>query len=103
MQVDIETIVAFVVGVVATGRLARLIVDDDWPPVVWLRERYVLAVPVAWGELVMCSFCVSVWFALPNLLLAWVTDLSWLWWFPNLWLAGAYLAAMVNARDVPAD
>ncbi len=103
MQVDLTTIVAFIVGVAATGRLARLVVDDDWPPVVWLREKYVLAVPPNWGELVTCSFCVAPWFALPNLLLAWATDLSWVWWVPNLWLGGAYLAAILNARDVPAD
>lgn len=103
MQVEIETIVAFLVGVIATGRLTRLVVDDDWPPVVWLREKYILAVPEKWGELVTCSFCVSVWFALPNLLLAWATDLSWVWWVPNLWFASAYLGAILNARDVPSD
>ena len=52
MQVEIETIAAFLVGVIATGRLTRLVVDDDWPPVVWLREKYILAVPEKWGELV---------------------------------------------------
>lgn len=100
---EVEYIAAFLIGVIATGRLARLIVDDDWPPVMWLREKYILAVPDKWGELVECSFCVAPWFALPNLILAYTSDLAWWWWFPNLWLGGAYLAAILNARDVPSE
>ena len=100
-QVDLTTIVAFLVGVLATGRLARLVVDDDWPPIAWLREKYILNVRADWAELVTCSFCVSIWFALPNLLLAWASGLAWWWWCFNLWFAGAYIAGMVVARDVP--
>ena len=99
--ISLTLIIAFLVGVVATGRLTRFAVDDDMPILVWLREKYILAVPEKWAELVMCGFCVSVWFALPNVLLAWATDLSWVWWLPNLWLAGAYLAAILHARDIP--
>ena len=105
---DLALLFAFFVAVSATGRLARLIVDDDWPPVMWLREKYVMKVPDAWGELVTCTFCVAPWIALPNLLLGWLSfngdgQLDWWWWVPNLWLAVAYWAAILNARDVPAD
>lgn len=103
MPVDLTTIVAFLIGTIATARAVRLIVDDDWPPVVWLREKYVLSVPEDWAELVTCPFCVAPWIAMPNLALAWASDLAWYWWIPNLWFAVAYLAAMLNVRDVPAD
>lgn len=96
-------ILAFIVAVIATARLTRLVVDDDWPPMAWLREKYVMAVPEKWAALVECPFCAAPWFALPNLLLAWASDLAWYWWLPNLWLSAAYLAAIVNVRDVPAD
>lgn len=103
MQVDLTLIAAFVVGVIATARLTRLVVDDDWPPIKWLREKYVMNVSYDWSLLVECPFCVSPYFALPNLLVAWWSDLAWFWWIPNLWLAGAYLAAILNVRDVPVD
>jgi len=103
MDITIELAVAFVFGVVATGRITRLIVDDDYPPVVWLREWYVLRVPPAWGELVACAFCVSPYVAAINLGVGWASDFAWFWWVPNVWLAGSYLAAMLTARDIPAE
>jgi hypothetical protein len=101
--ITVTTIIAVLVGIIATGRMTRLIVDDDWPPIVWLREKYVMAVPAAWAELAMCGFCVAPWVALPNLLIGWASDLAFWWWLPNLWFAGAYAAAMLNARDVPSE
>ena len=105
MNVDLETIVAFLIGVLAVSRLTRLIVDDDWPPIVWFREWYVvdLCKGNKWGELVGCSFCMSVWIGLPWLLVAWASGLAWWWWVPSLWLGGSYIAAMINVRDVPSD
>jgi len=105
VQIDVTTATAFVIGVLATGRLARLIVDDDWPITVWFREWYIdrLTKGNGWSELVVCAFCVAPWIALPNLLLAWGSGLAWYWWLPNLWLATAYLAGMIVARDIPAD
>ncbi len=102
-EVNLEIIVAFVVGTVAVGRLARLMVDDDWPPVMWLRGWYIRKVPEAWAPLVTCAFCVAPWAALPNLLIAWASGLAWYWWVPNLWLASAYLGAILNGRDIPSQ
>ena len=96
-------IIAFLVGIVATGRLTILLVDDDWPPIVWLREKYVMSVPANWAELAMCGFCVAPWIALPNLAIGWASDLAWWWWAFNVWLAGSYAASMLNARDVPSS
>ena len=108
MTVDLTLIVAFLIGSLAVGRLARLVVDDDWPPVVWARGKYVAKVPEPWMELVACSFCVAPWFALVNLGAGWLSIngdglLDWWWWLPNIWLAMAYVGAMITARDIPAD
>jgi hypothetical protein len=105
LEIDLTSIVAFLVGVLAVARVTRLIVDDDWPPIVWLREWYVvdLCKGNKWGELVGCSFCMSTWVGLPWLLAAWASGLAWWWWVPSLWMGGSYLAAMVNVRDVPSD
>jgi hypothetical protein len=66
----------------ASYRLTRLVVDDTFPPVQWVRDRVVgddPAVPrwrgvPAWvGDLVSCSWCASVWVS------AGVTALTWVW------------------------
>jgi Protein of unknown function (DUF1360) len=52
-----------VVGVVlATWRATHLVVDDDFPPIRWLRDR--LQGGPGWlGDLVGCRWCASVWVA----------------------------------------
>lgn len=102
MTITLDIIAAFIVGSLAVGRLARLVVDDDFPPVMWLRGWYIRTVPEHWAELVACAFCIAFWFALADTLWAFVSDLHWTWWFFNLTFAGAYLGAIINKRDVPA-
>jgi len=120
----IELVLAFVIGVIAVARATRLVVDDDWPPMVRLRDWYAGALVKvfkadgtndkqarkvdAWYQLVECPFCMSTWFGLANLGLAALSynddqQLDWWWWLPNLWFAGIYLAAMLNVRDIPPE
>jgi Protein of unknown function (DUF1360) len=121
---SLDLVFAFIVGVLAVARLTRLLVDDDWPPIVWVRDKYLDALVRLfhadgtndeaarkahdWYQLVECPFCASTWFALANLGLAWWSyngdgQLDWWWWLPNLWFAGMYLAAMINVRDIPPE
>lgn len=96
--------VAFIIGVLAVGRLTRLLVDDTWPPVMWWRGKWDGWTQTSgWNELFHCGWCISVWIALPWTLWAWLSDLHWSWWVVSLWLAVAYAAAIVNARDIPAE
>lgn len=109
--------VAFGLAVVAAGRFTRLVVHDDWPPMVWLRERYLMATcgttdpeeVFGWGKLVTCPFCWAPWPVLVDLgWAAWSgldTSQPWgvAWWLANLWFAGSYLAAMVVLRDEPPE
>jgi hypothetical protein len=110
MTVDLTLIVAFLIGVLGTARVTRLIAEDDYPPALWLRELWIVKVCKgnAWSKLIECPFCLSPYIGAVNLGFAWLSingdsTLDWWWWIPNLWLAGAYLAASYVARDIPPD
>jgi len=96
-------IVAFVVGVIGCARITRLLTEDDWPPVEWLRGQYVRRVPESWSSLVECPFCMAPWVALLEVLTAWAWDLPWWWWLGNVWLGGSYLASILTTRDLPPE
>lgn len=103
-----DHVAVFIVGMLATARMARLLVEDDYPPVVWLREAYIKRVPDDWHPLAECPFCISPYLAAINVTFAfvvfnWHEDWAWVWWWPNLVAAVAYLAAMVVARDIPPE
>jgi len=98
----LEWTAAFVVGALAVGRVTRLLVEDNFPPIAWWREAYQKRVTRgAWGDLATCPFCMAPWVGLADLAWGWFTELQPAWWFVNLWFAVAYLAAMVVVRDTP--
>jgi hypothetical protein len=103
VTVTTTMIVAMIVGTIAVGRGTRLFVDDDMPLFKGFREWFVLKVPEPWNELIVCPICTSIYLAAANVTWAFVSDLHWTWWFLNLLLASAYVAAMINVRDVPQD
>lgn len=99
----IYDILAFVIGVIAVGRAARLLVHDDYPPAQWVREKYVRHTSKGWETLFLCPFCIAPYLAAGDLawyLLAegWVVDA---WWIVNIWAAVSYLAAILVAYDQP--
>lgn len=95
---------AFFVGVLAVARFTRLVTEDDFPPILWLRSRWDRATRNShWSILLECPFCFAAWVALADLTWAWVSRLHPAWWFCNLWFAVAYLAAMIVVRDIPEE
>lgn len=56
---------AFLIATLATWRLAHLVAHEDGPfdAIVRLRSR---AGDSAWGRLMDCPYCLSLWFALPG-------------------------------------
>jgi hypothetical protein len=65
----------------AAYRLTRLVVEDTFPPVQWVRDRITGddpqvarwgGVPNWVGALISCSWCASVWIAAGVVLLTWV-------------------------------
>ena len=95
---------ALLIGVLAVARAARLVVFDDYPPMVWLRRRwYVLVGDSDWKKLVDCAFCAAPYLAAADIAWAWVSDFHWTWWLVNGWAALSYVAAIVVARDEPPE
>lgn len=102
-----EQVAAFVILVLATARITRLVVFDHYPPVVWLRitwDRFTGNSP--WNLLLHCAYCLAPWIALVvGLLGCWSLGIdfsalasNW-WWSVGTWLAASYLAAIVVAYD----
>jgi hypothetical protein len=104
------------VGILSTARTARLVVFDDYPPMVWLRDRWDTWTKydpheVGWGKLLHCAFCATPYIG--AVVLAWallaLPGSDWKdWWSSAFWwvllngLWGAvYLAAMAVAYDQP--
>lgn len=100
---------ATVVGVLSIARLTRLITQDTWPPVIYVRQWWDKVTTVkegpgkgaqgAWYDLVSCPYCAAPWITLPILAWALLSNLHWTWWVFNGWLALAYVSAMVVAKD----
>lgn len=97
-----------VVVTVATSRLIRLWTYDEFPPVVWLRDKAADifdAVAPKWAMLTYCPWCCGFWIALAVIGLGFGLDVyPWtgiesLWWLIMGALASSYLAAMLMVRD----
>lgn len=99
--------------VLSAARLTRLAVYDKFPPVQYLRNRYLDAVDGSgWGLLALCGYCMSFWITGLVLLWAWfagvlptggphATAEVWthVWWLVNGAFAASYLAASYIAND----
>lgn len=118
-------VLAIITGLLAVTRVTRLIVDDDYPPIVWLKDRYVVWLvrkfraeesnenarrADRWAKLVECPWCTApyvalpavVWFALLVQFPTWTVN-NWLWWCVNGWAAASWVAAFATLRDQPPD
>jgi hypothetical protein len=96
-------IAAFVVGVIAVARIVRLIVDDDFPPVLWVRQQFTKVLPPAWLDGLDCPWCVAPYVAIVDIVWAWTSGLHWSWWLGNVWAATAWIASWLCMRDIPPD
>lgn len=93
---------AVVIGVLSVARTARLLIFDDFPPVLWLRIRVVSWIKnedSKWKNLVECPFCLAPYLTAGMIGWAWLSDLHWTWWLINGWWAASYVAAIVVAYD----
>ena len=99
-------LLAIIVGILSVARTARLLIFDDFPPIMWARVRiraWVKNEDSKWVGLLDCPFCMAPYLAAGMLAWAWVSDLHWTWWIINGWWAASYLAAIVVAYDQPED
>lgn len=96
----IVILLAAVVGIISVARLTRLITQDTYPPAAWARSKWQDWFDgTGWEDLATCPYCAAPWLAVPIGLWGWLTDLQTAWWVFNVWMAAAYLAAMVVVRD----
>lgn len=106
------------VTIVSSARMTRLATWDQFPPVVWLRNKYAEWTDKTdrrrgWQLLAFCGYCASFW--ITAIIVSWA-DLAgvldgkaaWggdgdlarpLWWLVNGTLAASYLAAILMAHD----
>lgn len=101
-------VLAIVVAVLGTGRLARAIAYDDFPPAVWWRNLWsAWTNDGPWAKLFLCVWCLSFWVALVCIGWFLLTDVHavflWSWWIFWGALAISYVAAMIFVRDEPGD
>jgi hypothetical protein len=96
----LEIALAAVVGIISAARLTRLLTQDNYPPVVWLRIKYQDRTEgTGWEDLVTCPYCAAPWIMAGIGLWGWLTEFQTAWWVFNVWLAASYLVAMVVVRD----
>lgn len=70
----------FVLASLTCYRVTRLIVEDSWPPMVWVRDR--IERPEWLAYLFTCGHCMSVWVAAATVGIMWATiDLP----VPGVW------------------
>jgi hypothetical protein len=92
---------AIIVGVLSVARTARLIVFDDFPPMIWARARILARFKEGskWASILECPFCLSPYLTAGMIAWAMVSDLHWTWWVINGWWAASYVAATYVAYD----
>ena len=100
MPRDVVVAAAASVGVVAAARLTRLVTKDHWPPMSYVRRKYVeLTDGTEWSVLAECPFCVAPYVVAADLAWALRSDLGRKWWIANGWFAASYAASLIVVRD----
>lgn len=93
-------VAAVLVGIVSSARLTRLLTQDSFPPVVWLRVKWDDKTDGnGWNVLFHCHWCMSFWTTLGVGAWGYLSELHESWWLVNGLLAASYVAAMIVERD----
>jgi hypothetical protein len=102
-QSDLVTIILYaIVGIIASARITRLVVADDYPLIVKARVAWDNNVRGLWNKLLHCHWCFAPWATLLVGFLAWLCDyhgVPVVWFIVFGWLAASYLASMVVQFD----
>lgn len=108
MSNDLYWVAVALVVTVTTSRLTRLWTYDDFPPVAWVRGKYLDFADKhapGWAELGFCPWCCGFWIALAVIgcgyaagIYEWTGPESGFWTVAGA-LSASYLAAMIQVRD----
>lgn len=103
MANEIYLLCAVVVAIVSSARLTRLLVQDVFPPVMWVRNKWDEWTETGWFEnwnkLFHCHWCMSIWVTTAIVLWGWLSNWHISWWLVNGIIAMSYVAAMIVERD----
>lgn len=101
-------VAAVLVGVISVARTARLLIHDDFPPLMWARARVLARFPEddrgevsRWSKIIECHYCLTPYLSAGMLAWAWLADLNTTWWVINGVWAGSYVAAVFVSYDQP--
>lgn len=99
-----EWVAVALVVVMSSARLTRLVTFDSFPPVQWVREKFIefmdsRAATRGWAMLGYCPWCASFWVTLAVVLSGYFSDWHTAWWLINGSLGASYLAATYMAHD----
>ena len=95
--------VALVV-ITSASRITRLLTYDKFPPIRWVRDKYLDATDGSdWQLLALCAYCASFWITLAVVLSGYFSEWHQLWWIINGTLGSSYLAAILMIHDGERD
>lgn len=97
-------VLALIVGLLSISRLVRLMINDKWPPVLAIRDRWLTWTAQTerrsgWEPLLSCGWCFAPWVTLIVGGWAVISHLHWAWWLVNGWLAVSYVASWLWFHD----
>jgi len=91
---------ALVALVLASGRITRLLVADEYPPSIWLRIKWdTITKDGPWALLAHCPWCLGPYIVGLNGLWGYLSNLHWTWWVVNAFFARGYIPAWVVFHD----
>lgn len=91
---------ALVTLVLSSGRITRLVVEDEYPPTIALRMRWdEVTHDGPWAKLVHCPWCFGPWVSAVLAAWAYVSNLHWTWWVVNAFFALGYVTSWVVFHD----
>jgi len=113
MSTEFYWIAVAAVLITASARLTRLAIIDDFPPVKYLRDRYIVAMDATprrrgWQLLALCGYCFSFWATLVVTLWGYLAGIfdgphhtasETVWWLLFGVLGASYLAVILVAHD----
>lgn len=93
-------VVIAILGVFASARITRLLVNDEYPPSIWLRMKWdALTHDGSWSKLAHCPWCLAPYVTAAvfgvGYLVTWPT-----WWYLGAaWMSASWAAAWITFHD----
>jgi len=104
-----QWVMVAIVGTLASARLVRLVSFDEYPPTVWMRNKWdqvtlkedaeSVQKYAGWNKLIHCAFCASFYITAVVAIAGLVTSFGVVWWVVCSILAASYVAGMIVASD----